>query len=122
VKARAADLGFDDNQSALLEAAKAPTPEAQVEALERRAERPPGRPAQTSARPLKNLEYFAAGELAKWIKQTTPNDRTRVIRMLRECAAIKVNTSPDNFYPIRQMQLAAFNGESWEQFGDIVSG
>jgi ParB-like chromosome segregation protein Spo0J len=88
VKARAADLGFDDNQSALLEAAKAPTPEAQVEALERRAERAPDRLAQTSARPLKNLEYLAAGELAKWIKQTTPNDRTRVIRMLRECAAI----------------------------------
>jgi ParB-like chromosome segregation protein Spo0J len=88
VKARAADLGFDDNQSALLEAAKAPTPEAQVEALEHRAERAPDRLAQTSARPLKNLEYLAAGELAKWIKQTTPNDRTRVIRMLRECAAI----------------------------------
>jgi hypothetical protein len=88
VKARAADLGFDDNQSALLEAAKAPTPEAQVEALERRAERAPDRLAQTSARPLKHLESLAAGELAKWIKQTTPNDRTRVIRMLRECAAI----------------------------------
>jgi branched-chain amino acid transport system substrate-binding protein len=35
---------------------------------------------------------------------------------------IKVNTSSDNFYPIRQMQLAIFNGESWELFGDIVSG
>jgi branched-chain amino acid transport system substrate-binding protein len=35
---------------------------------------------------------------------------------------IKVNTSADNYYPIRQMQLAAFNGESWEQFGDILSG
>jgi branched-chain amino acid transport system substrate-binding protein len=35
---------------------------------------------------------------------------------------VKVNTSPDNFYPIRQMQLAAFNGESWELFGDIISG
>jgi branched-chain amino acid transport system substrate-binding protein len=35
---------------------------------------------------------------------------------------IKVNTSPDNFYPIRQMQLASFNGESWVQFGDILSG
>jgi branched-chain amino acid transport system substrate-binding protein len=35
---------------------------------------------------------------------------------------VKVNTSPDNYYPIRQMQLAAFNGESWEQFGDILSG
>ena len=35
---------------------------------------------------------------------------------------IKVNTSPDNYYPIRQMQLASFNGESWEQFGDVLSG
>jgi branched-chain amino acid transport system substrate-binding protein len=35
---------------------------------------------------------------------------------------IKVNTSPDNYYPIRQMQLATFNGESWELFGDIISG
>jgi branched-chain amino acid transport system substrate-binding protein len=35
---------------------------------------------------------------------------------------IKVNTSADNYYPIRQMQLAAFNGESWVQFGDIISG
>jgi branched-chain amino acid transport system substrate-binding protein len=35
---------------------------------------------------------------------------------------IKVNTSPDNYYPIRQLQLAIFNGESWEQFGDVISG
>ena len=35
---------------------------------------------------------------------------------------IKVNTSADNYYPIRQMQLARFNGESWELFGDIISG
>ena len=35
---------------------------------------------------------------------------------------IKVNTSPDNYYPIRRMQLASFNGESWEQFGDVLSG
>ena len=35
---------------------------------------------------------------------------------------IKINTSPDNFSPIRKLQLAAFNGESWEQFGDILSG
>ena len=35
---------------------------------------------------------------------------------------IKVNTSPDNFFPIRQMQLATFNGESWELFGEVISG
>ena len=35
---------------------------------------------------------------------------------------IKINTSPDNFSPIRQFQLAAFDGESWQLFGDIISG
>jgi branched-chain amino acid transport system substrate-binding protein len=35
---------------------------------------------------------------------------------------IKLNTSPDNYSPIRQMKLATFNGESWEQFGDLLNG
>ena len=35
---------------------------------------------------------------------------------------IKINTSPDNFSPIRQLQLATFNGASWKQFGDVLSG
>ena len=33
-----------------------------------------------------------------------------------------INTSPDNFSPIRQMKLASFNGESWEQFGELLTG
>jgi branched-chain amino acid transport system substrate-binding protein len=32
---------------------------------------------------------------------------------------IKINTSPDNYSPIRQEQLALFNGESWEPFGEL---
>ena len=35
---------------------------------------------------------------------------------------IKINTSPDNFSPIRQLQLALFDGQSWQAFGDILSG
>jgi hypothetical protein len=35
---------------------------------------------------------------------------------------IKVNTSPSNFYPIRQERLQRFNGERWELFGDIIGG
>jgi branched-chain amino acid transport system substrate-binding protein len=35
---------------------------------------------------------------------------------------IKINTSPDNFSPIRQEALASFNGESWAQFGNILMG
>ena len=34
----------------------------------------------------------------------------------------KINTSPDNFSPIRQMQLASFNGESWAAYGDLLQG
>jgi branched-chain amino acid transport system substrate-binding protein len=35
---------------------------------------------------------------------------------------IKINTSPDNFAPIKQMQLQHFDGKSWELFGDVLSG
>jgi branched-chain amino acid transport system substrate-binding protein len=35
---------------------------------------------------------------------------------------IKINTAPDNFSPIRQEALASFNGESWEQFGEVLTG
>jgi len=33
----------------------------------------------------------------------------------------KVNTSPENYFPIRQMQLSRFNGENCEPFGDLMS-
>jgi branched-chain amino acid transport system substrate-binding protein len=32
-----------------------------------------------------------------------------------------VNTSPENYFPIRQMQLSRFDGENWEPFGDLMS-
>jgi branched-chain amino acid transport system substrate-binding protein len=35
---------------------------------------------------------------------------------------IKINTSPTNYRPIRQMRLASFSGESWELFGELLTG
>jgi branched-chain amino acid transport system substrate-binding protein len=35
---------------------------------------------------------------------------------------IKINTSPTQFYPIRQMQLESWDGKSWKLFGDVISG
>ena len=35
---------------------------------------------------------------------------------------VKINTSPDNYFLIRQFQLARFNGELWEPFGELISG
>ena len=35
---------------------------------------------------------------------------------------IKVNTSPTNYHPIRQLQLARWNGKTWERFGEVIEG
>ena len=35
---------------------------------------------------------------------------------------IKINTSPTNFAPIKQMQLQRFDGKTWQLFGDVLSG
>ncbi|MGY8631658.1 ABC transporter substrate-binding protein [Bradyrhizobium sp. 14AA] len=35
---------------------------------------------------------------------------------------IMVNTSPDDYFPIEQMQLMRFNGQAWELFGEVITG
>ena len=35
---------------------------------------------------------------------------------------IAINTSPTNFAPIEQLQLMKFAGQTWQLFGDVISG
>jgi len=35
---------------------------------------------------------------------------------------VKVNTSPTDFAPVSQLQLMRFKGETWELFGEVMSG
>jgi branched-chain amino acid transport system substrate-binding protein len=35
---------------------------------------------------------------------------------------IKVNTSANDFAPVKQMRMQRFNGESWELFGPVMTG
>jgi ABC-type branched-subunit amino acid transport system substrate-binding protein len=35
---------------------------------------------------------------------------------------IKANTGPNDFFPIEQMQLMKFDGQSWQLFGEVISG
>jgi len=35
---------------------------------------------------------------------------------------IKVNTSPTDYFPLKELQMRRFNGEGWENFGPIISG
>jgi ParB-like chromosome segregation protein Spo0J len=91
-KEAAYEAGLHRNQSALLKVASYAN-EDQVEAVadiaKARAEKVQaprtGAPKPSS---LRNLENLAAGEFARWIKETTPNDRPRVVRMLRMAADI----------------------------------
>jgi branched-chain amino acid transport system substrate-binding protein len=35
---------------------------------------------------------------------------------------IKINTSPTNYHPIRQLQLMRWTGKTWDLFGDVIAG
>jgi branched-chain amino acid transport system substrate-binding protein len=35
---------------------------------------------------------------------------------------IRINTSPTNYHPVRQLQLMRWSGKSWDLFGDIIAG
>src|SRR5437773_11544683 len=35
---------------------------------------------------------------------------------------IKINTGAKDFFPIEQMQLMKFDGESWRLFGELIDG
>jgi hypothetical protein len=60
------------------------------------------------------------------------NDLTRE-NIMRQAANLKnfspkllltgmaINTSPTDFYPIEQGQLAKFTGTLWQGFGDLIS-
>jgi branched-chain amino acid transport system substrate-binding protein len=76
--------------------------------------------------------FNAAGAIVQTLKQCG-NDLSRD-NIMRQAAnlkdlelplllpGIRINTSPTNYSPIRQMQLATFNGERWELFGELLSG
>jgi len=34
---------------------------------------------------------------------------------------IKISTSPTDYFPIKQMQMARFNGEAWVLMGDLIN-
>jgi hypothetical protein len=87
---------LDDNRSALLDAAKQRTPEAQTATIRRLAEQKtaPAEPISESPKrsasvpPLRDLVGISGGEFARWIKITTPNDRPHVVRVLETAASI----------------------------------
>ena len=74
--------------------------------------------------------YAAAETMVQVLKQCG-DDLSRE-NVMRQAAAlrdydpsvllpgIKVNTSPENFRPIRQMRLVQFDGRTWQPIGDVI--
>lgn len=52
------------------------------------------------------------------MKQVTSLKDVRLSMLLD---GIKVNISPDNYVPVRQLQLMRFNGKAWIPFGDLMN-
>ncbi|MGE0715282.1 MAG: ABC transporter substrate-binding protein [Alphaproteobacteria bacterium] len=76
--------------------------------------------------------YTVAQTLVQVLKQCG-DDLTRE-NVMKQAASLKnvtlpmllpgivLNTGPDDFYPIEQMQLMRFNGKIWEPFGQPIGG
>jgi len=75
--------------------------------------------------------YIAAQTMVQILKQCG-NDLTRE-NVMRQAANLKsfkvplllpgmtVDTSPTDFFPVQQAQLARFTGELWQGFGEVIS-
>jgi branched-chain amino acid transport system substrate-binding protein len=75
--------------------------------------------------------YISASVLHQVLKQCG-DDLTRE-NVMRQAAnlrdlevgllldGVKINTSPTDFFPIKQLQMRRFNGQHWENFGPVMT-
>ena len=82
---------------------------------------------------LNNVYGYAVAQTMVQVLTQCGDDLTRE-NIMRQAASlknfssdvmlpgIKINTGPDDFFPIEQMQLMKFDGEAWHLFGDVITG
>ena len=76
--------------------------------------------------------YLASQTLVQVLKQAGDNltranvmkeaANLRGLRLPMLLPGMEISTGPTDFYPIKQMQMQRFNGESWELFGPLMNG
>ena len=78
-----------------------------------------------------NVTGYTMAQMMELVLQRAGNDLTRANLMKQTQSfrdvelpmllpGIKLNTSAEQVTPIRQLQMARFNGKSWELFGDVI--
>lgn len=78
-----------------------------------------------------NVTGYTMAQMMEMVLQRAGNDLTRANLMKQAQSfkdvelpmllpGIRLNTSAEQVTPIRQLQMARFNGKSWELFGDVL--
>jgi branched-chain amino acid transport system substrate-binding protein len=78
-----------------------------------------------------NVTGYTMAQMMEMVLQRAGNDLTRANLMKQAQSfkdvelpmllpGIRLNTSAEQVTPIRQLQMARFNGKSWELFGDVI--
>jgi branched-chain amino acid transport system substrate-binding protein len=92
-------------------------------------------------------KYYPGGDKADGLNVTGPSIAQTFIQVLKQCGnnltrenimkeaanlhnfrvpmllpGITINTSPTDYAPIKQIQLARFDGQRWQLFGSLISG
>jgi branched-chain amino acid transport system substrate-binding protein len=92
-------------------------------------------------------KYYPEGDRSDINNVYGPSNAASVVQVLKQCGdeltrenvmkqaaslhdftvpmllpGIKINTSPTDFAPVKQVQMGRFNGERWELFGPLLTG
>jgi ABC-type branched-subunit amino acid transport system substrate-binding protein len=92
-------------------------------------------------------KYYPEGNLGDWINVYAMGMAQAMVQTLKQCGddltrenvmrqaanlkqlelpgllpGIRLDTGPNDYYPIEQLRLARFNGTQWVLFGDLLSG
>ncbi|HXP02785.1 MAG TPA: ABC transporter substrate-binding protein [Stellaceae bacterium] len=92
-------------------------------------------------------KYYPEGDKSDLGNVYGPSNAASVIQVLKQCGdeltrenvmkqaaslkdftvpmllpGIKINTSPTDFAPVKQVQMGKFDGQRWQLFGDLIAG
>jgi branched-chain amino acid transport system substrate-binding protein len=92
-------------------------------------------------------KYYPEGDKTDAGNVYGPSNAASVIQVLKQCGdeltrenvmkqaaslhdftvpmllpGIKINTSPTDFAPVKQVQMGRFDGAKWELFGELITG
>jgi branched-chain amino acid transport system substrate-binding protein len=81
---------------------------------------------------LNTYGYMVTSVLRKLLEQCNGNfsresimreaNNLRDLEVATLLPGVRVNTSPTNHHPVRQMQLQRWEGQGWHRFGNIIEG